>query len=303
MSRSEREDARPRHSSHPLWSGLGVATFDFRCRAHAEPVGPEEPSPGHSVVLVRRGVFLRESRGETMLADANCVLYFNAEESNRYAHPIAGGDDCTVFSVGEDALRELLRRAAPALAERSTASFPLAQALSSPRLARLHYQWLAALRRKRIELVLEDVVAALLDEALAVGGDRDSLAGERPPASARARRRQREQVEAARVAVNADIESPPSLTALAHGAGCSPFHLSRAFHTETGVSLRRYVTRLRARLAAERLARDGAARKKPGGLTETALDFGYADHSHFTNSFRAEWGLTPSQFRGSFGAR
>ena len=32
-------------------------------------------------------------------------------------------------------------------------------------------------------------------------------------------------------------------------------------------------------------------------LTALALDLGYADHSHFTNAFREEWGLPPSRFR------
>lgn len=298
MSRDDREEGRSEHSTHLLWSGLGVTALDFRCRAHAEPAGPEEPSPSHSVVLVRRGVFVRESRGETMVADANCVLFFNAEEPNRYAHPLAGGDDCTVFSITESVVRQLVRCLAPAEAERPTARFRLGHALSSPALARLHYQWLAALRRNDVELVLEDLVATLLDEALAVAHSLPAALDERGHPSARARRRQREQVEAVRVAVNADIEAPPSLAELAGGVGCSPFHLSRAFHAEAGVSLRRYVTRLRARLAAERLARGGR-----GGLTETALDFGYADHSHFTNSFRAEWGVSPSQFRGAFRPR
>ena len=32
-------------------------------------------------------------------------------------------------------------------------------------------------------------------------------------------------------------------------------------------------------------------------LTSLALDLGYADHSHFTNAFRQEWGVPPSRFR------
>jgi AraC family transcriptional activator of tynA and feaB len=59
--------------------------------------------------------------------------------------------------------------------------------------------------------------------------------------------------------------------------------------------LRRYTRRLRARVAAERLstgARD---------LTGLGLDLGYADHSHFTNSFRREWGMPPSRFRALLG--
>jgi AraC-like DNA-binding protein len=67
--------------------------------------------------------------------------------------------------------------------------------------------------------------------------------------------------------------------------------LSRTFRRTVGLSLRRYVHRLRARTAADRLA-SGVE-----NLTELAFDLGYSDHSHFTNSFRREWGATPSDFR------
>jgi len=64
-----------------------------------------------------------------------------------------------------------------------------------------------------------------------------------------------------------------------------------------GVPIRRYVTRVRARVAAERLAQ-GA-----GDLTALALDLGPADHSHFTNAFRQERGEPPSRFRVALGSR
>lgn len=35
-------------------------------------------------------------------------------------------------------------------------------------------------------------------------------------------------------------------------------------------------------------------------LTDLALDLGFADHSHFTNAFRREWGISPSEFRTRF---
>ena len=56
------------------------------------------------------------------------------------------------------------------------------------------------------------------------------------------------------------------------------------------MSLRRYAGRLRARLAAGRLA--AGARD----LTELALDLGYADHSHFTNAFRQDGDCLPRVF-------
>lgn len=60
------------------------------------------------------------------------------------------------------------------------------------------------------------------------------------------------------------------------------------------MSLRRYVGRLRANVAAKRMA-EGAQ-----NLTDLALDLGFADHSHFTNAFRREWGISPSEFRTRF---
>src|SRR5947208_559037 len=104
-------------------------------------------------------------------------------------------------------------------------------------------------------------------------------------------RRRRDLVEAVKLMISERLERPPSLTELADVLGCSPYHLSHTFHGTAGLSLRGYVRRLRARVAAERLAA-GASH-----LTALALDLGYADHSHFTNSFRREWGVSPSTFR------
>ena len=109
--------------------------------------------------------------------------------------------------------------------------------------------------------------------------------------SAAARKRRRDRVEAVTLELNERLENPPSLAELAALCDCSPFHLSRAFREVMGVGLREYSRRLRARAAAERLAR-GAS-----DLTRLALALGYADHSHFTNSFRREWGLPPLRFR------
>ena len=105
------------HTRRLLLAGLGVSVVDFRCRAHVEPHGSEEPNPTHSIVLVRRGVFGRLRRREQIVADANQVLFFNAGEGYRYSHPLPGGDDCTVLAVETEAALELVRRHAPRDAE------------------------------------------------------------------------------------------------------------------------------------------------------------------------------------------
>jgi len=274
-----------------LLESLGVSLQDFRCRAHVEPLGPEETHPTHGIVLVRKGVFGRAQNGQTLVADANHVLFFNAGEPYRYSHPLSGGDDCTVIAVDTHRAQELIAHHAPRHAGREERPFALSHGLSSPQTARLHYELLGLVRRDAPRLVLEDAVAELADVAVGATYRTGEARSDGEASATAARRRARDLVESVKVAVNERCESPPSLTELARSHGCSPFHLSRTFRRAVGVSLRRYAGRLRTRLAAVRLA--AGARD----LTALALDLGYADHSHFTNAFRQEWGLPPSRFR------
>ncbi len=276
-----------------LVESLGISAVDFRCRAHLEPAGLEEPYPTHSIVLVSRGVFHRMRQRETILADPNHVLFFNAGEPYRYGHPLPGGDECTILAVETYRALELVGRYAPRDAQRPEAPFRLGHGLSSLRAVRLHWELLALVNRPIDHLAVEDVLAELADEAI-----RCAYAYEVRPScvpnqdrSSAAQRRRRELVEAVKLAVSRSLDARSSLAELARAHDCSPFHLSRTFHGVAGLSLRSYVGRLRARVAAERLA--AGARD----LTEIALDLGFADHSHFTNSFRREWGVPPSSFR------
>ena len=267
-----------------------MAVVDFHCRAHVEPLGPEEPPATHGIVFVRQGMFRRLHEGQALVADANHVLFYNAGQPYRYAHPIPGGDECTLLTIDGRRAQELVAHHGPRHAGDPVRPFPLQSGLSSPQAARLQYQVLRLLDAGVTGLAVEDAVAELADEAVAAayrapGGP----AADRPPSSAL--RRRRDLVEAAKVALNERVSSLPNLGELAAELGCSPFHLSRTFHRTAGMSLRRYAGRLRARVAAQRLA--AGARD----LTGLALELGYADHSHFTNAFRREWGMPPSRFR------
>jgi AraC-like DNA-binding protein len=270
-----------------LAEGMGVQVLDYRCRAGVHARGPEEHNRDPSVVFVRRGVFARTVGGEGHVADANHVLFFNAGQPYRIAHPIEGGDDCTILALSETAARELVARHAPRAADRPAEPFRDRQALSTPRALRLQYELLARTRSGH-RLDLEDTLAELLDEVL-----RSSVGGAEPGSDTRTSARHRDLIEAAKVEVHRDLSAAPGLADLAGMLGCSPFHLSRVFPRVAGLSLRAYVSRLRARAAAERLAQ-GAS-----DLTAVALSLGYADHSHFTNAFRREWGVPPSVFRAA----
>lgn len=81
------------------------------------------------------------------------------------------------------------------------------------------------------------------------------------------------------------------ISGLARTLDVSPFQLCRIFRRETGTTLHGFRERLRIAAALERL------RESRAELTDIALDLGYSSHSHFSASFRREFGVTPSAAR------
>lgn len=112
-------------------------------------------------------------------------------------------------------------------------------------------------------------------------------AAERAP-SGRSQRRQEDLVEALRERMALEFAQPLSLESLARACGASAFHAARVFRQHTGQSIHGHLQRLRLRAALAQLP------ERRGQLTELALDCGFASHSHFSSSFRREFGRAPS---------
>jgi AraC family transcriptional regulator len=274
-----------------VYRGPGVAVRDHRCGVSDPGRGPEEASAGHEIVLPRVGVFVKHVRGESVVADANQVVFFNRAEPYRVSHPTGGGDRCTVFVIEEETLRDMLAAYDPAAAERSGAPFAFTHAPSSPE---PFLQQQALLRRLAAEgreaLDLGEQIYRLLDAVLAAAYCRHGPRRVRRqrPGTADAHRRR---VDAVQLHLARRYQEPLGLEELAWVAHCSPFHLARIFRQTAGLSLHRYRNRLRLREALARLA-EGAR-----DLTAVALEVGFADHSHFSNAFRREFGVPPSACR------
>ncbi|HSM35109.1 MAG TPA: AraC family transcriptional regulator [Longimicrobiales bacterium] len=88
-----------------------------------------------------------------------------------------------------------------------------------------------------------------------------------------------------------EFANPPSAAQLAREAGVTPAHLSRAFRRTHGVSVPRYLRRLRLQRAAALLA--GTDRP----ISDIALAAGFYDQSHLTRVFRQALGVTPGVYR------
>ncbi len=86
-----------------------------------------------------------------------------------------------------------------------------------------------------------------------------------------------------------------TLASLAQEAGLSSYHFLRTFQRLTGLTPHQYVLRARLREAAMRLAIE------PARVIDIALDCGFGDISNFNRVFRAEFGVSPRDYRREVG--
>jgi AraC-like DNA-binding protein len=103
----------------------------------------------------------------------------------------------------------------------------------------------------------------------------------------RQKRVSRERVERTKELLARDLANPPALEMLGQEVGCSPFHLSRIFSREVGLTIPQYLRNLRMERAAE-LLRTGRY-----NVTEAATEVGYSSLSHFSKAFCETIGCCP----------
>ncbi|MGN6110274.1 MAG: helix-turn-helix domain-containing protein [Kofleriaceae bacterium] len=88
--------------------------------------------------------------------------------------------------------------------------------------------------------------------------------------------------------IGAGLEGRPRLDEAARAAAISPTRLTHRFTREVGMPFRRFVLWAR-------LARAVEATRRGANLSQAAAAAGFADSAHLTRTFRATFGLSPSQ--------
>jgi AraC family transcriptional regulator len=87
-----------------------------------------------------------------------------------------------------------------------------------------------------------------------------------------------------------NLVEPPDLLELGKRVGCSPFHLSRTFSQELGVTIPQYLRQLRMERAAALLV------SGKFNVTEAAFEVGYSSLSHFSQAFCQTMGCCPNLY-------
>lgn len=269
-----------------------VRVQDYVCRAAAGGPSPEEEHPGNSIVLMRHGAFQKHLGRKSVVADVNQTVFFSKGSTPRVSHPADCGDRGTVFVIAPQLLHEMVRELDPSVDERPDQPFPF---VAGPCESATHLRHRAFVRRLMTAGGAFDPLQA---DTEALGLCAEVLASAFARVGVRADTRKQatsadhaDRVEAARAYLAGHVADRVTLDDVARAAALSPFHFSRVFRQHTGLPAHRYLTQLRLRAALERLA-EGAE-----DLTALALDHGFASHAHFSETFRREFGMTPSAYR------
>lgn len=98
-----------------------------------------------------------------------------------------------------------------------------------------------------------------------------------------------ERVHAARERLDRKFDEPHTTSELARAVGMSMFHFTRVFSELVGRPPHRYLKEVRLRAAHEMI-------RKGLSVTEACFACGYNNLSHFSRSFAARYGASPSRF-------
>ncbi len=264
-----------------LAAGDGWSVREVVCRAGPSDRPFEERHDGFSVSAVIEGSFTYRSDAGHGLLYPGALLLGNNGWCFECGHAHGIGDRCISLNIHEEQFGEIAAAAA------STSRFRFSAPTLPPSPKALPVVALMeALSSTAPSLRSEELALRLIERVIA------ALGGERRFPAAPTGREARRVVEAIRL-VESDARRPLQLKEMAAIAGMSKYHFLRVFRRLTGVTPHQYLISARLRRAALALA----SSRRP--VITIAFDSGFGDLSTFNKTFRAAFGLTPTQYRAS----
>jgi AraC-like DNA-binding protein len=262
-----------------------VAVRHVNCRGTCRHRSAEECAAQTHFVFPFRGVYLRHVGTDQAVADANHVLFFNAQQGYQVSHPVHGGDTSLVVSVSPSMLAELVPKNLLNPGEPQT--FNLQHMRIDARAQALVMLLNHSLRNGSIEpLEAEGLSLTLISRSV----------GPRTARAAGATYSRRRLVDRVKVLLASDLSRRWTLAEIGAEIRGSPVYLTQAFQQVEGMPLYRYHLRLRLARGLDLIA----GREDLSGL---AQDLGFSSHSHFSAAFRQAYGRTPSEFAKDFDSR
>ena len=255
-----------------------IKTLDFpgfrvsESRYDGASVVPTEPHSWGGLCLVVEGGYQRDW-GRTRLSCGPASLVFQAPGEVYGARISDAGSHCLIVEID------------PLVLERSAGTMDF-ERLHATR--RVPPHWLAFQLHLELELgdeLSSTSVASTVVALFAELGDRPGLEARSAPPPWLARVQEQ---------IHHEFRRHHTLESLALAAGVHHVHLAREFRRRFGCTVGHYIRQRRVEFGCHRLT----ASRDP--LSEIAFDAGFADQSHFTNTFRRMVGMSPGVFRTRF---
>lgn len=263
----------------------------FRCRPWQDLFHDDDRALGRYLVFPRTGVLITLDGGEPLVADPTVVMFYNKFQTYRRHKLSDQGDACAYFEFAPHVLADILPHYDPHCDDGPHYPFSVHRARSDARSYLLHRLVVSHLLHEAhpdelfVQETMMQVLGHIVDHALPHVPRKNAQSETWQAHAALAR-------EAQTLLATRFHESLP-LDEIAAHLYVSPYHLCRVFRRQTGVTLHQYRNDLRLRQGLERIL---------GGesdLSALALSLGYANHSHFTKTFRRQFQTTPSDLRGT----
>jgi AraC family transcriptional regulator len=274
----------------PLFEGEVATIGRWRCPV-AHPIFRDSgPARRYLFCFPRTSVWIQHEGGTAFVADPNIVTFYNRGQLYRRFQLSREGDYGDWFALHPHVIAETLASWDPSAAEREDRPFTFSHGPCDAATYLLQRAVFEHVNRdeRPDALFVEESVLDVLSRVSGLAYGQTVRQG-----ALQSSGRRRELAEAARAVLAQRFAESLSLAAIARLVDTSVFHLARLFRRETGNTLHAYRNQLRLRTALEQLA------DPTSDLLTTALDLGYSSHSHFTESFRRAFRVTPSAVRGS----
>lgn len=272
--------SEPKFRDTIVYESSVVRIGAFRCDREYPGFRDTGPTNNDCFVFPRTAVQIEHENELPFVASPNIATFYNRSQRYRRQAISALGDRCDWFGVDRQLALDAVRTIDPAAHGRP---FRSTRARCDSRTYFLQRRLFDGVVSGKITdpVAIEETVVLLLERLLGKG------------APAAVNRRWSAVVHEVERLLTSQFDQRITLAQIARHTGLSVYHLCRAFRSVTGLALHQYIQQLRIRHGLERVCESEAH------LSRIAVDLGFAHHSHFTNAFRREFGITPSKLRSS----
>ena len=272
-------DRRRESRTKVLDLAVGIVE-DLRRSPGSAAKGPEGFCTDFQICLPYSGFFVWHVGTDDVVGDANQIVFVRGGEAFRMSSRSTFGYGELVITPEMGVLTEIVRAEGRHLIEHPLFRRRTAVAEPTMQAARAGFcHWISTAAPREC-LEAEETLIALIRAAL----QPDVQRLKRPTAGTAL------VVRRAKEVLHERLTDRLRLVDISKDVGASPAYLTDLFTRTEGIPLHRYLTRLR-------LARALTELPHADDLTALALDLGFSSHSHFTHTFRREFGRTPSEFR------